>query len=221
MKNSDLKEVFPGVYSFGNSFLTKNLVPGKTVYGEKLFLIDGIEYRRWDKFRSKLASAMVSGLKTWPFKSDSTVLYLGASTGTTVSHVSDIVRDGIIFAVEISAYVGKKLIGLSEIRGNIVPIIEDANKTEKYSDIGTVDVIYEDVATPFQSEILLKNGRKFLPKGGIAMFAVKSQSIDVVADPEETFKKVESQISNDFEVIEEIDISRYHKDHIFLVLRKK
>jgi len=221
MASLNLREIFQGVYVFGNSLLTRNLVPGRNVYGEKLFSIEGINYRRWDKFRSKLASAMVSGLKTWPFKLDSKVLYLGASTGTTVSHVSDIVRDGIIFAVEISPYVGKKLIDLSKLRDNIIPIIEDANKPEKYLDIESADVLYEDVATPFQSEILLKNARKFLVKGGIVMFAVKSQSIDVVMDPKETFKKVESEISSDFEILERIDISKYHKDHIFLVLRKK
>ncbi len=212
---------FYGVYSLANNILTKNLTPGRSVYGEKLFTIDNIEYRRWDRFRSKLASALSSGLKTWPFKNNSTVLYLGASTGTTVSYVSDIVSNGIIFAVEISPYVGKKLIQLAEIRNNIVPIIEDANKPENYKDIGKVDILYEDVATPFQSEILIKNGKMFLKKGGIALFAIKSQSIDVVANPEDVFKKVESEISSVFDILERIDISKYQKDHIFLVLKKR
>jgi len=221
MTTLKIKEIFNGVWSFSNSLLTKNLTPKRTVYGEKLFTIDGVEYRRWDKYRSKLASAIVSGLKTWPFNKSSTVLYLGASTGTTISHVSDICSEGVIFGVEISPYVGKKLISLSEVRDNIVPIIEDANKPEVYKDIGQVDILYEDVATPFQSEILLKNARMFLKSKGYAFFAVKSQSIDVVADPKDTFMRVESEVAGEFEIVERIDISKYHNDHILLVLRRK
>ena len=80
---------------------TLNLIKGNNVYGEKLVKYNGDEYRIWDPFRSKLAGALKKGLKELPIMNGTKVLYLGASTGTTVSHVSDIVGlKGIVFAVE-------------------------------------------------------------------------------------------------------------------------
>lgn len=60
---------------------------------------NGISYRLWSPSTSKLASMITKGMKI-PLHNDSRVLYLGAASGTTVSHVSDIVTDGIVYAVE-------------------------------------------------------------------------------------------------------------------------
>ena len=49
------------------------------------------EYRAWNPFRSKLAAAIVGGIEHIHMKPGSKVLYLGAASGTTVSHVSDLV----------------------------------------------------------------------------------------------------------------------------------
>ena len=87
---------------------TENLVPGNQVYNEKLVTKKGIEYRTWDPFRSKLAAAIMNELEEFPFKEKSKVLYLGASTGTTVSHISDVVGpQGKIFAVEHASRVAR------------------------------------------------------------------------------------------------------------------
>ena len=89
---------------------TVNLLKGVTLYGEKLVTRNGNEYRTWDPFRSKLAAAYIKGLN-FEFTDVDKVLYLGASTGTTVSHLSDIVgRSGRIFAVESSTRVARELI---------------------------------------------------------------------------------------------------------------
>jgi len=77
---------------------TQNLIVGNSVYGEKIVKDDDIEYRLWDPFRSKLAGAILKGLKDNPIKQSTRVLYLGASTGTTVSHVSDIIGNKGIFS---------------------------------------------------------------------------------------------------------------------------
>jgi fibrillarin-like rRNA methylase len=45
----------------------------------------------WNPFRSKLAAAVLAGLDNIYIKPGSKVLYLGAASGTSVSHVSDIV----------------------------------------------------------------------------------------------------------------------------------
>ena len=45
----------------------------------------------WNPFRSKLAAAILGGIGNIYIKPGAKVLYLGAASGTTVSHVSDIV----------------------------------------------------------------------------------------------------------------------------------
>ena len=79
-----------------DALVTKNMVAGESVYGEKKISIDGeggdkIEYRVWNPFRSKLAAAILGGVDNIHMKPGCKVLYLGAASGTTVSHVSDIV----------------------------------------------------------------------------------------------------------------------------------
>ena len=50
-----------------------------------------IEYRVWNPFRSKLAAAVLGGVESIYMPPGSKVLYLGAASGTTVSHVADVV----------------------------------------------------------------------------------------------------------------------------------
>jgi fibrillarin-like pre-rRNA processing protein len=218
-----MKEIFAGVYSYDKYIATINAVPGKKVYDEKLFRkpeTGNRELRLWDPFRSKLAGAIRKGLKNFPFTPGSKVLYLGASTGTTISHLSDIMgAEGEIYAVEIAPQCMKSLLTLCELRENIIPIHADAHKPQEYEEVGQVDAIYQDVAQPDQAEILLKNAEMFLKKGGIAMIAIKSQSIDVTKSPKEVFKEVLDELSGKFEVLERYELEPFDKDHLFCVLR--
>lgn len=213
---------FEGIYSIDGKLATENFAPGVRVYGEKLHRLDGKEYREWDPYRSKLAGAIRKGLKEVPIKPGIDVLYLGASTGTTPSHVSDILgKDGNVFCVEISAMSMKQLLPLSEKRENLIPILGDARKPDGYKDVGKVDVIYQDVAQPDQDNILIINADKFLKKNGYAMFCVKSQSIDVLKQPREVFEIVKKKLEPHFEIVQEMELEPYDKDHLFLLLRKK
>jgi fibrillarin-like pre-rRNA processing protein len=225
-----MQEIFPGVYSLDKHIATVNAVPGKKVYTERLIktkLKTGnrkqeTELRVWDPFRSKLAGAIKKGLKTFPFRKGSKILYLGASTGTTVSHLSDIVGDGgEIYAVEIAPQVMKSLLALCDERDNIIPIHADARQPQEYEEVGEVDAIYQDVAQPDQDDIMLKNARMFLKKGGIAMICIKSQSIDVTKAPKEVFEAVIKKLETEFEVLEKYKLEPFDKDHLFLVLRYK
>ena len=99
------------VYLKDGQIATKNLTPGISVYGEEL-IQEKEEYRIWNPRRSKLAAALLNGLENLDISEDAKVLYLGASTGTTVSHISDIVTDGRIYAVEFSPTTAKKLVRL-------------------------------------------------------------------------------------------------------------
>src|SRR4030043_1660532 len=145
---------------------TKNLSPGRNVYGERLIRFEGAEYRVWDAFRSKLAAAILKGLRTVPNKPNQSVLYLGAASGTTVSHVSDIVgKKGHVYCVEFASRSIRDLVeNVCPYRSNTSPILEDARFPEKYSMFiqGKVDDIYCDIAQPEQAKVLLDNADRYL-----------------------------------------------------------
>jgi rRNA 2'-O-methyltransferase fibrillarin len=49
------------------------------------------------------------------------VLYLGAASGSSVSHVSDVVGpEGVVYAVEFSHRSGRDLIGMAKKRTNVI-----------------------------------------------------------------------------------------------------
>ena len=213
---------FDEVYRIGSKIATINLVLGEKVYGEEILKIGKKEYRIWDVYRSKPAAAMKKKLRKFPLKKSMTVLYLGAASGTTVSHFSDIVgENGIIYGVEISERVLRDLIHHAEVRGNIVPILADARKPEEYRDVifGKVDLIYEDVASKEQIPILIRNSKEFLKDGGYAMIAIKSQSIDVTKDPRKVYKECLSELEKYFEIIDKVELDPYEKMHMFVVLK--
>jgi fibrillarin-like pre-rRNA processing protein len=203
--------------------VTSNLTPGKKVYGEKLIAQGGKEYRVWDPYRSKLCAAIYNGLAEIPLEESSTVLYLGASTGTTASHVSDLVPKGIVICIEFAPDVMKKLILLCERRENMVPVLADANQPEQYSEVlegQKVDLLYQDVAQPNQAEILLKNARAYLKTGKHAIIAIKARSIDVAKDPKDVFSGELKKLKELFSIEQEFDLLPYDKDHRLVVCRK-
>jgi rRNA 2'-O-methyltransferase fibrillarin len=133
--------------------VTKNLVPGESVYGEKRISIEAggsdsadgakTEYRVWNPFRSKLAAGVLGGMDKIFIAPGTKVLYLGAASGTSVSHVADIVgpvrilwnnlslffslmhhiffsQEGIVYAVEFSPRSGRDLINMAKKRTNVI-----------------------------------------------------------------------------------------------------
>ncbi len=218
----DVKEIFTGVFKVvfedgKESLATKNLTPGIKAYDEKLVKFGGVEYRIWSPYRSKLAAAIMNGLKELPIKQGDKVLYLGIASGTTASHISDIIgKEGIIYGIEFSQRPIRDLIRVSEARKNIVPLLKDARKPHEYSYIAEpVDLLYEDVAQPFQSEIFIKNAKMFLKRGGTGFIAIKARSIDVTKPPEEVFREQKEIIEKQgFVVEEEIKLDPYSRDHI-------
>jgi len=75
---------------------TKNLLPGNKVYNENLIKFNDIEYREWDPYRSKIAALILEKPNTNFLSNDLKCLYLGASSGTTISHLSDIVKGEVL-----------------------------------------------------------------------------------------------------------------------------
>ena len=217
-----IQKLFDGVYRVDGKLATLNMVRGVKVYNEDLIDEEGKQYRLWNPYRSKLSAAIMNGLKELGIKKGSKVLYLGAATGTTPSHVSDIVGDkGLVFCIEISERSMRDLLKVCEARKNLLPILEDARNTEKYSeDVGEVDVIYQDVAARDQDQILLRNS-EMLKTGGLAYVAIKSQSIDVAKHPKLVFEDFKKSVSGEFEIVQEVDIEPYDSMHLFIVLRKR
>ncbi len=196
---------------------TLNLIKGFNVYGEKLVKYDGEEYRIWDPFRSKLAAALKKGMKNMPIKNGSRVLYLGASTGTTVSHVSDIVGpSGVVFAVEPATRVARDLIeNVASKRKNVFPILEDARKPYSYFAVyGKIDIIYCDIAQSDQTDIAIANCLAYLKLGGIMLLIVKTRSIDVTMDPRMVVAQEANKLKEKgFQIDQIINLEPFDRDH--------
>jgi len=215
------KQTFVWIQVEGEKKLaTQNLVPGNQVYNEKLVQHKGSEYRIWNPFRSKLAAAIMNDLKNFPFNQKSDVLYLGVSTGTTISHISDIVNQGgTIFGIEHASRVARDFLDrVATHRKNIVPIIQDARRPEEcFSVYKKVDIVYVDIAQPDQTNIAIENCRLYLKSGGYLFLVIKTRSIDVVKDPKMVIKDEIKKLETLFEIKQTIDLHPYDKDHAMVI----
>ena len=201
---------------------TENLVPGNKVYNEKLVIKKGTEYRTWDPFRSKLAAVIMNGLEEFPFKEKSKVLYLGASTGTTVSHISDIVGpQGKVFAVEHASRVARDLLDrVASHRNNIIPIIQDARQPKEYFSVyGKVEIVYADIAQPDQTNIVISNCKIYLKNSGYLFLVIKTRSIDVIQSPKKIIDDEVKKLQVDFDILQVINLEPYDKDHAMVIAR--
>jgi fibrillarin-like pre-rRNA processing protein len=201
---------------------TENLTVGRNVYGERLIRYKAVEYRVWDAFRSKLAAGILKGLKTVPIKPNHAVLYLGAASGTTASHVSDIVgMKGHVYCVEFASRSLRDLVdNVCAYRLNMSPILEDARFPEKYAMFvsGKADDIYCDIAQPEQARILADNADLYLKGSGWVVLAVKAQSIDVTKAPSEVYKhEVRVLESRGFSIEQVVQLDPYDKAHAMIV----
>lgn len=209
-----------------DALVTRNLVPGVSVYGEKRVSVEGpnegekIEYRVWNPFRSKLGAGIVGGIGAMPIKPGSKVLYLGGASGTTVSHVSDMIGpEGVVYAVEFSHRSGRDLTNMAKRRSNVVPIVEDARQPQRYRMlIGMVDVIFADVAQPDQARIVTLNASYFLKNGGSILISIKASCVDSTASPEAVFASEVDKLRKDgCKPKEQLTLEPYHRDHALVV----
>jgi fibrillarin-like pre-rRNA processing protein len=211
-----------GVYKYKNNIFTKNPIycKGLKVYDERIIKYNNKEFRSWNPYRSKLSAAIHNGLEQLNLTEKSNVLYLGAATGTTVSHLADISKNGFIYSVEKSPFALKKLLDLCNIRKNIIPIMNDANNPEKYNSIvPMVDFIYQDISQRNQAEIFIENIKKYLKDDGQGIIMIKARSIDVSLKPKKVYDKVIDILKeNKLKIIRIIDISKYEKDHAMILI---
>ena len=227
---------FPGVFiakTAGVEFLvTLSFAPGQNVYGEKKIQVedpgqktkDGLpiklEYRVWNAFRSKLGAAIINGIKDIYMAPGSKVLYLGGASGTTISHVSDLVGEtGVVYGIEISKRSGRDLTNMAKTRPNIIPIIEDGRKPWKYRYMmSMVDTIFADVAQPDQARIVGINAQYFLKNGGGFVFSIKANCIDSTKEPAAVFaQQIQELKKYGLKPTSRVTLEPYERDHCIVV----
>lgn len=220
--------IHTGIYQIiledsNQSLATMNLIPGNSVYGERLYHINQQEYRLWNPYHSKLAAAVLRHLESFPIQLSQRILYLGAASGTTISHISDVIGlEGGVYAIEFSPRPLRELINkVATLRTNVYPILADARNPSSYQFmLEAVDCIYCDVAQPQQAKILSDNARYFLKPGNIALLAIKGRSIRSTGKLSQIFQnEIKYLRSQGFSIDQTIDLEPYHSAHLMVVAR--
>jgi fibrillarin-like pre-rRNA processing protein len=187
---------------------------GDPVYGEPT---DG-EWRRWDPHRSKLGALLAQGVDTG-LAGGETVLYLGAASGTTVSHVADFA--GPTYAVEFAPRPMRDLLAVAESRDRLFPLLKDARNPEEYAHVvEPVDAVVQDVATTGQAAVACANSQ-FLRENGRLILAIKARSEDVTRDPQAVFSDAQSTLESEYEILTSERLEPFHDDHLGVVARPK
>jgi len=211
---------WPGVYRDGRDLFTRNRVPGERVYGEELRVADGVEYRRWDPFRSKLAALLVRGAPSDLWSDVRSVLYLGAAHGTTASHLSDLWPDAEVFVVEKSPTSFAPLLALARRRTNLLPLLADAQLPERYgADVGLVDLLYQDVAQRNQAAIFVENARASLAPGRTGILMLKVRSVTQRRPGPAVVRDAKAELQRGgLAVRAEVPLGPFSRDHVALVV---
>jgi fibrillarin-like pre-rRNA processing protein len=180
---------------------------------------EGKTYRPWNPATSKLASMIMKGMKI-PLNRGSKVLYLGAASGTTVTRVSDIADEGLVYSVEFAPRPARDLLRAIEDRVNVIPIVADARYPEKYPPfIDSVDVIYQDVAQPGQAGIAIANADKYLKPGGTLIMAIKAKSISATGNVGDIYREELESLEKSFDVLEKMSLEPLHHDHLAVLCK--
>jgi fibrillarin-like pre-rRNA processing protein len=221
-----------GVRREGRTLWSRNSTRGKSVGGERRKRDGKIEWRRWDPFRSKVAAALLmtsqKASELLPSPGD-TCLYLGASSGTTVSHIHDMVcgsnnhHNGQIIAVEISPRMMRDLSSLAEDRSGLIPILNDARETQSYAPVMREKAhwIHQDLSIADQAENFISIATSTLKNGGIGLLSLKAASErQFEGNDQSRFSRAEKLIEeSELELIEMIDISQYQEQHMVFFVR--
>jgi fibrillarin-like pre-rRNA processing protein len=178
-----------------------------------------VEYRHWDPFRSKLAAFLLKGGPA-PWTSAESVLYLGGSHGTTVSHLSDLLPAARIFVVEKSPVSFAPLLALARLRPNLYPILGDAQLPERYrADVGEVDLLYQDIAQRGQATIFADNADACLRDGGAGVLMLKVRSVTQSRPAGAVLEEARRALAERGRPVRgSVDLAPYSREHLGLVV---
>jgi fibrillarin-like pre-rRNA processing protein len=189
------------------------------VYGERWIESSGRDYRQFEPGRSKLAAAVLRGWTGDLPRPGERWLYLGAASGTTASHVADLVGPGgRVYAVEKSVRPFARLYGLSERWPNLLPILADAREPGAYSDlVPEVDGVYADIAQPDQLEIVRRNAALFLRAAGAPiLIALKTASMGRERAPAAHLAHGEHELESVVDLAPSVKLDPFHRAHYLL-----
>ena len=213
---------WPGILRRGRELYTRNLRPGERVYGEELLVEEGVEYRHWDPWRSKLAAYLLNGASRLPFDHPRRVLYLGAAHGTTLSHLSDLLPDAQLFGIEKSGGSFGTFLALARRRPNLYPILADAQLPERYqADVGPIDFLYQDVALRNQANVFTENVGACLSTGGSALLMLKVRSVTQRRPVAAVVAETRTALSRQgLRVVDQRSLTPFARDHVALLVAR-
>lgn len=232
-KHRRIRPLSDSVLLEGRNVWTVNANPGVAIRGESLRKFRGVEHRRWDPNRSKLGAGLLrtrnepSQLLPQP---GSTVLYLGAGHGTTISHLHDHLCGsknrfgGRLVAVDLAPRCLRDLTHLAEHRPGLVPVLGDARKFDAWGVLipSRVNWLFQDVAQAGQVEIFLSAVRRFLSKDGIGLLSLKAASErHSEGGDEDIFAKAIAQLSSEVELLEHINLTGFEDQHALFIIRRR
>lgn len=201
------------------TYWTRALGDPPEVYGERVRRAEETVWRAMDPHRSKLGAAFCRELRELPLAPGANVLYLGAASGTTASHVADLVgRKGAVYAVEKSPRPFQKLLGVARRWPNLYPILGDALAPQTYLPwIPPCQALYLDIAQPEQVDIAIAHAARFLRGGGGLMMALKVPSLRSQGrTTPELVRHSERLLSRFFEVEPPLNLEPFYRGHYFL-----
>ncbi|MCI4348881.1 MAG: fibrillarin-like rRNA/tRNA 2'-O-methyltransferase [Thermoplasmata archaeon] len=200
------------------SYWTEALAGAQPVYGERLVHAENRWLRRWEPNRSKLGAAIAKGWTEPLPQEGERWLYLGAASGTTASHIADLVGPaGSVYAVEKSLRPFARLLRLAERYPNLAPVLDDARRISGYLGlVPPVDGLYVDVAQPDQVEIALENARTFLRERSSFLLVLKTASMGRDRSPREHLESAIDAMHRQIEVEEEIALDPFHRKHYLI-----
>jgi fibrillarin-like pre-rRNA processing protein len=205
----------------GEALWTEALGRPPDVYGERVAVFEDRTLRRWEAGRSKLAAAILRGYEGPVPVPSERWLYLGAASGTTASHVADLVgEEGSVFAVEKSLRPAVRLLRLAERYPNLFPILADARRPDEYAgDVSICDGIYADIAQADQVDIALANARRFLRRDGLVLIALKTASMGREKEPAGHLAAAKARLEPVLDLERPVPLDPFHRRHYLLAGR--
>tara|TARA_Y100000741_G_scaffold312312_2_gene256754 strand:- start:2828 stop:3469 length:642 start_codon:yes stop_codon:yes gene_type:complete len=209
---------------------TKNLIPGNSLFDEKIIQKSDSEFIEWNPYKSKLAASIRNGLQIFPISQNMNVLFVTDIFDSTILHLSNIVgNDGKIRYISNQKDIPENI---SKIPNIIKFDYEKENADKKF------DFLYLDIQDNSFLEKTILYMKKFLKNNGFSIIFLKKESkidsnkkgVKWLIEQSSGLKKIESIIQNlnkNIDVLQEINlglnylgIEPFHKFDICILGKK-
>ncbi|HLM69948.1 MAG TPA: fibrillarin-like rRNA/tRNA 2'-O-methyltransferase [Thermoplasmata archaeon] len=189
------------------------------VYGERWTEISDRRSRLFEASRSKLAAAVLRGWTGDLPAPGERWLYLGAASGTTASHIADMLGpEGRLYAVERSLRPFARLLALAERWPNLRPILADARDPTSYAAlVPPADGMYVDIAQADQIDIVLRNAELLLRgEGARILVALKTASMGRHRSAVGHRDSAEGGLADSTALVPSVSLEPFHRGHFMV-----